>query len=56
MCSSFRYFVTVRRAGTLDSGLAEGAGLVVDGQRIAGTLLPLAPAGKTVQVEVILPG
>jgi cellobiose phosphorylase len=49
------YQVTVRRSGTLDSGLAEGAGLVVDGQRIAGTLLPLAPAGETVQVEVILP-
>jgi cellobiose phosphorylase len=49
------YQVTVRRADTLNSGLAEGAGLVVDGQRIAGTLLPLAPAGETVQVEVILP-
>ena len=41
--------------GTLDSGLAEGAGVRVNGQRIAGTLLPLAPAGETVQVEVILP-
>ncbi len=50
------YQVTVRRADTLDSGLAEGAGLVVDGQRIAGTLLQLAPAGETVAVEVILPG
>jgi cellobiose phosphorylase len=50
------YQVTVRRAATLDSGLAEGAGLVVGGQRIAGTLLPLAPVGETVQVEVILPG
>jgi cellobiose phosphorylase len=50
------YQLSVRRAGTLDSGAAEGAGLVVDGQRVAGTLLPLAPAGETVQVEVILPG
>jgi cellobiose phosphorylase len=49
------YQVTVRRADTLDSGIAEGAGLVVDGQRIAGTLLPLAAPGETVQVEVILP-
>jgi len=49
------YQLTVRRSDTLDSGLAEGAGLVVNGQRIAGTLLPLAPAGETVQVEVILP-
>ena len=49
------YQVSVRRAGTLDSGLAEGAGVLVDGQRIAGTLLPLAQAGETVQVEVILP-
>jgi cellobiose phosphorylase len=48
------YQVTVRRADTLDSGLL-GTGLIVDGQRIAGTLLPLAPAGETVQVEVILP-
>jgi cellobiose phosphorylase len=49
------YQVSVRRADTLDSGLAEGAGVLVDGQRIAGTLLPLAEAGETVQVEVILP-
>jgi len=49
------YQVSVRRAKTLDSGLAEGAGVVVDGQRIAGTLLPLAAAGETVLVEVILP-
>jgi cellobiose phosphorylase len=50
------YQVTARRAATLDSGHAEGAGLVVNGRRIAGTLLPLAPQGETVQVEVILPG
>jgi cellobiose phosphorylase len=49
------YQVSVRRADTLDSGLAEGAGVLVDGQRIAGTLLPLAQAGETVQVAVILP-
>jgi len=49
------YEIAVRRAGTLDSGLAEGAGLRVNGQQIVGTLLPLAPAGETVQVEVILP-
>ena len=49
------YQITVRRAGTLDSGLAEGVGVRVDGHQIAGTLLPLAPAGETVTVEVILP-
>ena len=49
------YQVAARRAATLGSGLAEGAGVLVNGQRIAGTLLPLAPAGETVQVEVILP-
>jgi cellobiose phosphorylase len=49
------YQITVRRAGTLDSGLAEGAGLVANGQQIAGSLLPLAPAGETVDVEVVLP-
>ena len=49
------YQITVRRAGTLDSGLAEGAGVRVNGRQIAGTLLPLAPAGETVTVEVILP-
>jgi cellobiose phosphorylase len=49
------YEITVRRAATLGSGLAEGAGTRVDGQRIAGTLLPLAPPGATVQVEVVLP-
>ena len=49
------YQITVRRAGTLDSGLAEGAGVRVNGRQIAGTLLPLAPPGETVTVEVILP-
>ncbi|HEX9042679.1 MAG TPA: hypothetical protein VF838_16970 [Trebonia sp.] len=50
------YQLTVRRAETLDSGLAEGAGVVVNGERIAGTLLPVAPAGDAVRVEVVLPG
>ena len=50
------YEVNVRRADIPGAGLAEGAGLVVNGQRIAGTLLPLARPGETVQVEVILPG
>ena len=49
------YEITVRRARTLYSGLAEGAGTVVNGQRVVGTLLPLAVAGETVSVEVILP-
>jgi len=49
------YQITVRRAGTLDSGLAEGAGTRVNGDQIAGTLLPLASPGETVAVEVILP-
>jgi cellobiose phosphorylase len=49
------YEVNVRRADIPGAGLAEGAGLVVNGQRIAGTLLPLARPGETVQVEVILP-
>ncbi len=49
------YRITVRRAGTLDSGLAEGAGVRVNGRQIVGTLLPLAPPGETVTVEVILP-
>ncbi|HXT88066.1 MAG TPA: hypothetical protein VN714_02305 [Trebonia sp.] len=49
------YEITVRRAGTLDSGLAEGAGTRVNGDQIAGTLLPLASAGERVAVEVILP-
>jgi hypothetical protein len=35
--------------------MAEGAGTVVNGQRVVGTLLPLAAAGETVSVEVILP-
>jgi cellobiose phosphorylase len=48
------YEIAVRRARTLDSGLAEGAGTVVNGQRVVGTLLPLAAAGETVRVEVIL--
>ena len=49
------YEITVRRAGTLGSGLAERAGTRVDGQQIAGTLLPLALPGATVRVEVVLP-
>ena len=49
------YEITVRRAGTLASGMAEGAGTHVNGQRVVGTLLPLAAPGETVTVEVILP-
>jgi cellobiose phosphorylase len=49
------YEVAVRRAVTLDSGLAEGAGVRVNGRQVVGTLVPLAPAGETVQVEVVLP-
>ncbi|HEY3881595.1 MAG TPA: glycosyl hydrolase family 65 protein [Trebonia sp.] len=49
------YEITVRRAGTLDSGMAEGAGVRVDGTQVVGTLLPLAAAGATVRVEVVLP-
>jgi cellobiose phosphorylase len=49
------YEITVRRAGTLESGLAEGAGTRVDGKQIPGTVLPLAAAGDTVRVEVVLP-
>jgi cellobiose phosphorylase len=49
------YEITVRRARTLDSGLSEGAGTLVNGERIAGTLLPLAAPEETVSVEVILP-
>ena len=49
------YEIAVRRARTLDSGLAEGAGTCVNGKRIVGTLLPLAGRGETVSVEVILP-
>ena len=48
------YEITVRRAGTPNSGLAEGVGTWVNGDQIAGTLLPLASAGETVTVEVIL--
>jgi len=49
------YEITVRRSCTLESGIAEGAGVLVDGRQIVGTLIPLAPPGKTVRVEVILP-
>jgi cellobiose phosphorylase len=49
------YEITVRRAATLDSGMSEGAGTVVNGRRVVGTLLPLAVPGQTVTVEVILP-
>jgi cellobiose phosphorylase len=49
------YQITVRRARTLNSGLAEGAGTHVNGHQVAGPLLPLAAPGATVSVEVILP-
>jgi cellobiose phosphorylase len=49
------YQITVRRAATLDSGMAEGAGVRVDGTQVAGTLLPLAEPGDQVRVEVVLP-
>ena len=49
------YEITVRRARTLDSGIAEGAGNRVNGEPIVGTLLPLAKPGETVTVEVVLP-
>jgi cellobiose phosphorylase len=49
------YEIAVRRSRTLDSGIAEGAGTRVNGEQIAGTLLPLARPGETVHVEVILP-
>ncbi|MGH3262035.1 MAG: GH36-type glycosyl hydrolase domain-containing protein, partial [Trebonia sp.] len=49
------YEITVRRAGTLDSGVAEGAGTRVNGAQIVGTLLPLANQGETVTVEIVLP-
>src|ERR1700733_8692566 len=49
------YEITVRRARTLGSGIAEGPSVTVDGQRVVGTLLPLAAAGETVRGEGILP-
>ena len=49
------YQITVRRARTLNSGLAEGAGTHVNGHQVAGPMLPLAAPGETVTVEVILP-
>src|SRR5580692_10144682 len=49
------YQVTARRAATLDSGHAEGAGTHVNGHQIAGPVLPLAVPAETVTVEVILP-
>ena len=49
------YEITARRARTLDSGMAEGAGTRVNGRRIVGTLLPLASPGETITVEVVLP-
>ena len=42
------YQITVRRQ-------ADGGYLAVDGQRIDGTLVPLAAPGTTVRVEVVLP-
>ncbi len=49
------YEITVRRVGTLDSGIAEGAGILLNGHQVASTLLPLASPGETVSVEVVLP-
>jgi len=49
------YEITVRRSRTLESGIAEGAGVLVDGNRIVGTLLPLAPPGTTICVEAVIP-
>jgi cellobiose phosphorylase len=49
------YEITVRRARTLDSGIAEGAGTLLNGRQVASTLLPLASPGETVSVEVVLP-
>jgi cellobiose phosphorylase len=49
------YEITVRRSCTLESGIAESAGVLVDGNRIVGTLLPLASPGTTVHVEVVIP-
>jgi len=49
------YEIIVRRSGILESGLAEGAGTSVDGQQIVGSLVPLAPSGTTVRVEVVVP-
>jgi cellobiose phosphorylase len=51
------YQITVRRATTLVSGGGdEGASVTVNGEPVDGTLLPLAPAGETVRVKVVLPG
>jgi cellobiose phosphorylase len=41
------YQISVRRA-------ADGGYLVVDGQRITGSVVPLAPAGSSVRVEAVL--
>jgi len=60
------YEITVRRAAVpgpagaagfpaAGARMGEGAGIRVDGQQIAGTLLPLALPGATVRVEVVLP-
>jgi cellobiose phosphorylase len=49
------YEITVRRARILDSGLGEGAGMLVDDRQVVGTLVPIAAAGSTVRVEIILP-
>jgi cellobiose phosphorylase len=45
-----RYEIAVRRESA-----AATSYLVVDGRRVEGTLVPLAPAGETVRVEVVLP-
>ena len=45
-----RYKINVRREDGADTGY-----LLVDGQRVEGTLVPLAARGETVQVDVILP-
>jgi len=49
------YEITVRRAGGGEPDSAGGGELVVNGQQVAGTLLPLAAPGATVRVEAILP-
>jgi len=52
LASMFRARAAV---GGDEPGLAEGAGVRVNGRQIAGTLLPLAPPGDTVTVEMVLP-
>jgi cellobiose phosphorylase len=47
--------IAVLRAGTLGSGIAEGACVRVNGHRVVGNLIPLASPGETAPVEVVLP-